>query len=207
MGGFGRHVSLAFPALCQNTTLRVLALEHNRFGEEGLSEFCRALRSNKRLGVLTCDGNDIYTPQGLNEIEKIFTPVSPLSLLPAASPIGHHSSEMTMEIDSSQGPDEQHHEYNRTLCVWKHGQDEFLMHMQLLTQEITRLVGERDRVEKLMATSQDLAHESDVKVMGRDLEDLKRRVAAAEKSRIEYSETHARIAKAIWDNNERLKRL
>ncbi|KAK3845832.1 MAG: hypothetical protein J3R72DRAFT_435692 [Linnemannia gamsii] len=203
MGGFGRHVSLALPALGQNSTLRILALDHNRFGEDGLPQFCQALRSNQKLRVLTCDGNDIFTPQGLCAIERIFLPTSPLSFFPVISSI-QSSSEM-MDVDSPLAAGEQL-QYNRTLCVWKHGQDEILMHVQRLTQQVTQLVEDRDRLEKGLTRSQDLSIESDVKVLSDSLEDLKRREAAAKQARLEYSETHARIVKAISDNNERDKR-
>ncbi|KAK3804578.1 MAG: hypothetical protein JOS17DRAFT_769522 [Linnemannia elongata] len=205
VGGFGRHVSLAFPGLGRNSTLRILALDHNRFGEEGLSEFCQALRSNSTLGVLTCDGNDIFTPQGLCSIERIFSPASPLYLLPSltSGEGGCQSAEM-MDMDTSLANTSEQ-QYNRTLCVWTHGQDEILMHVQLLTQDVTRLEEERDRLEKLLARSRDLTRESEVKVLSEALEELKRRVAVAKRARFEYSETHARIVKAISDNNERVK--
>ncbi|KAG0274427.1 hypothetical protein BGZ95_009800 [Linnemannia exigua] len=203
MGGFGPHISLALPALGQNSTLRILALDHNRFGEDGLPQFCQALRSNQKLRVLTCDGNDIFTPQGLCAIERIFKPASPLSFSPAISSI-QPSLDM-VEVDPTLAAGEQQ-QYNRTLCVWKHGQDEILTHVQLLTQEVTQLVVERDRLEKGLARSRDLSVESDVKVLGDSLEELKRRVTVAKQARFEYSETHARIVKAISDNNERDKR-
>lgn len=205
MGGFGRHVSLAFPGLGQNSTLRVLALDHNRFGEEGLPLFCQALRSNSKLGVLTCDGNDIFTPQGLCAIERIFSPAPPVSLLPSISSLAHgyQSAEM-MEVDCTAATigGEQ---YNQTLCVWTHGQDEIMMHMQLLFQDVTRLEEERDRLENRLSRSRDLTNESDVKVLSEAFEELKRRLAVAKRARLEYSETHARITKAISDNNERDK--
>lgn len=206
VGGFGRHVSLAFPGLGRNSTLRILALDHNRFGEEGLSEFCQALRTNSNLGVLTCDGNDIFTPQGLCSIERIFSPASPLSLLPSPTSRGggYQSVEM-MDVDTSLASTGEQ-QYNRTLCVWTHGQDEMLMHMQLLTQDVARLEEERERLEKGLARSRDLTRESDVKVLSEAFEELKRRVEVAKRARFEYSETHARIVKAISDNNERVKR-
>ncbi|KAF9121759.1 hypothetical protein BGW39_010281 [Mortierella sp. 14UC] len=206
IGGFGRHVSLALPALGQNSTLRILALDHNRFGEEGLPQFCQALRSNQKLGVLTCDGNDIFTPQGLCAIERIFSPAaSSLSSLPAVASISAETLEAgryqpaMIDADPCLAPDE-HQQYNRTLCVWKHGQDEILMHVQLLTLEVTRLVEERDRLEKR------LSRVSDVKILSDSLEDMERRVAVAQWALFEYSETHARIVKAISNNNERVKR-
>ncbi|KAF9148097.1 hypothetical protein BG015_010208 [Linnemannia schmuckeri] len=203
IGGFGRHVSLAFPGLGQNSTLRVLALDHNQFGKEGLSQFCQALRSNSKLGVLTCDGNDVFTPQGLCSIERIFTPATPLSLLPStfSGREGCQSAEM-MDVDTSTAATGEQ-QYNRTLCVWKHGQDEILMHVQLLTQDVTRLVEERDRLEMRLSRSRDLTNESDVKMLSDAFEELKRRVAVAKRARFEYSETHARIVKAISDNNKR----
>jgi hypothetical protein len=206
MGGFGRHVSLAFPGLGQNSTLRILALDHNRFGEEGLPQFCQALRSNSKLGVLTCDGNDIFTPQGLCSIERIFLPAPSLSLFPSASTLarGYQSAEL-MDVDCT-AVDAGEEQYNRSLCVWAHGQDEILMHVHLLTQDVTRLEEERDRLEKRLARSRDLTKECDVKVLSEAFEELKRRVAVAKRARLEYSETHARIVKAISDNNERVKR-
>ncbi|KAG0282262.1 hypothetical protein BGZ96_000651 [Linnemannia gamsii] len=206
MGGFGRHVSLAFPGLGQNSALRVLALDHNRFGEEGLPQFCQALRSNSKLGVLTCDGNDIFTPQGLCDIERIFSPTPLVSLLSSVSTLehGYQSAEM-MEVDCTAATigEEQ---YNQTLCVWTHGQDEIMMHMQLLSQDVIRLEEERERLENRLSRSRDLTNESDVKVLGEAFEELKRRLAVAQRARFEYSETHARIIKAISDNNERDKR-
>ncbi|KAF9905667.1 hypothetical protein EC991_001498 [Linnemannia zychae] len=211
IGGFGRHVSLALPALGQNSTLRILALDHNRFGEDGLPQFCQALRSNQTLGVLTCDGNDIFTPQGLCAIERIFLPAaSPLSFLSAVASASREAladgdQSLMMEVDPAPASGEQQ-QYNRTLCVWTHGKDEILMHVQLLNQEVRRLADERDRLESGLARSRDLSAESDIKVLSDSLEDLNRRVAVAKRVQLEYSETHVRIVKAISDNNERVKR-
>ncbi|KAF9920702.1 hypothetical protein FBU30_009379 [Linnemannia zychae] len=212
IGGFGRHISLAFPALGHNSTLRILALDHNRFGEEGLSKFCNALRSNQTLRVLTCDGNDIFTPNGLSAIEKVFLPPSPLTILPIVSSLSsrslerrHMLSSETMEVDSTDTAHGQ--QYNKTLCIWTHGQDEILMHVKLLTQKVTQLAERQDQVEKHLARSSSLSKESEIKILSDALEELKGWVTDAKQARLEYSETHARIVKAISDNNERSLRI
>ncbi|KAF9984914.1 SPT3 Dosage dependent suppressor of Ty-induced promoter mutations-like protein, partial [Modicella reniformis] len=68
-GGFGQHIVHAFPALAENKTLRVLSIDYNRFGEASMLEFCHAIRHNRSIGILSCDGNDAFTPKGLQAIE------------------------------------------------------------------------------------------------------------------------------------------
>ncbi|KAF8931765.1 hypothetical protein BGZ58_007417 [Dissophora ornata] len=191
VGGFGRDVALAFPSLAKNSTLRFLSIDHNRFGEDGMKELCEAMRSNTTIGVLSCDGNDAFTPKGLQAIETIFSPVT----LSAATATTAISGEET--TSQEQGP------HNSSLSVWKLGRDEILMHMQLLANEVHWLTGEYNQIEKMQATNM---HGADIKFMGSTpLPDVMRRREAAENNRIEYAEAHVRILRAIKENNRRTK--
>ncbi|KAG0366698.1 hypothetical protein BGZ54_005019 [Gamsiella multidivaricata] len=188
VGGFGRDIALVFPALAQNSTLRVLAIDYNLFGEDNMLKFCEAMRSNRSIGVLSCDGNDAFTPKGLRAVESIFPPVSLTT-----------SEDVVVESEQ-----EDLHGYNRTLSVWTLERDEILMHMQLLAMDVRRLTAEYNRIEK-MQTSNVIG--GDIKFLGTTpLADVQRRWDAAARNRIEYGETHARIVKAIGENNRRTKR-
>ncbi|KAG0324493.1 hypothetical protein BGZ99_001741 [Dissophora globulifera] len=202
-GGLGRNVVLAFPALVQNSTLRVLSVDHNRFGEEGIIDLCKAMRSNTGVGVLSCDGNDAYTPKGLQAAAAIFAPEEFLAEpeTRATTPSIPVAEALSLRVVDDVPPPSDG--YNSTLSVWKLSPEDILMHMQHLTMEVHRLTGEYNRIEKMQAASM---HGEDVKFLGpTPLEDVHRRLTAAETNRIEYSETHARIIRSISQNNRRTK--
>ncbi|KAK3825284.1 MAG: hypothetical protein J3Q66DRAFT_327393, partial [Benniella sp.] len=131
IGGFGRKIEMAFPALAQNSTLRILSLDHNRFGEDAMVRFCTAMRQNRAVGVLSCNGNDAFTYKGLQAIESIFPP--PASRSAAMTTMSH---------------DESSQECNTTLSVWNLSRDEILMHMELLNDQIKRLTTTQNQIER-----------------------------------------------------------
>ncbi|KAF9580143.1 SPT3 Dosage dependent suppressor of Ty-induced promoter mutations-like protein, partial [Lunasporangiospora selenospora] len=108
-GGFGREVWRAFPDLAKNMSLRLLTMDWNRFGEEGMQVFATALRENKGLRVVSCDGNDAYTFKGLKAIEQVLVP--------------------------SQREQPEGLRFNDTLCVWRFNEDEIMLHKVLMSEE------------------------------------------------------------------------
>ncbi|KAF9276085.1 hypothetical protein BGZ68_010270 [Mortierella alpina] len=187
IGGFGSQLALALPELAQNSTLRILAIDNNHVGEDGMIEFFKALRFNRGVRVLSCDGNDAFTPKGLETIEAIFSP----------STKNAHLDESSLQ---AQG-------YNTTLSVWRFGREEIMTHIQLMTLEVLRLKAEFNRVEKLQDRS-NKEQTMDLKFLGSTpLADTRRRWEAAERRRDEYSLRHERIMEAVEANNSRSKNL
>ena len=150
-GGFGRDVHLAFPGLAHNETLRILTMDHNRFGEGGMVVLAEALKTNRCLGVLSCDGNDAFTHKGLKVMESVLPPVKILQQEPSAETSEGDSSidyEGTMEDAQAAG-------YNSTLSVWCLREEEVLLQKQFMTMEVKRLLQDYDRVERLQARNRD----------------------------------------------------
>ncbi|KAG0260960.1 hypothetical protein BG011_001466 [Mortierella polycephala] len=185
VGGFGPQISHAFPALAKNSTLRILTIDNNRFGEEGMGKLSEALKSNTSIGVLNCDGNDAFTPKGLRAIERIFIPPpSTTAMATVNSATGHEA------------------ERNYTLSVWTPDGDEILMHMQLLHDNIQRLSTEYSRVQDRINQS-----DGETKFLGlTPVADAEKQRENAKRERIEYSDRHDRIVNAISENNQRTKR-
>ncbi|ORZ04812.1 hypothetical protein BCR41DRAFT_191675 [Lobosporangium transversale] len=189
VGGFGPHIALSFPALAKNSKLRVLSIDHNRFGEESLVELCEALRRNTTLGIFSCDGNDAFTPTGLETIAEIFAPprVDAVAVKAVATP---ENGALSLTLSPA---------YNQSLSIWDLKAEEILTQMELLAREVQRHTAEQYGIEKLQAGK-------DVKFMGlTPLEDVKRQLQNAERNRIRYVETHARIIEAIKANNKQGK--
>ncbi|KAI1316591.1 SPT3 Dosage dependent suppressor of Ty-induced promoter mutations-like protein [Mortierella claussenii] len=205
--GFGRRVALVFPALASNDTLRILSMDHNRFGEEGMESLAEALKSNTGLGVLSCDGNDAYTHKALKAIEKILPPFDLTSGLTRSvvAPCRTKTFQGTMEEAQAAG-------YNSTLSVWTLKSEEILMHKDLLSVEVERLLAEYHRIETMQARNR----EQEAKfgppgdtgriVSGESLlADAKGRYESAVRNRAEYLDTYSRIVGAIDENNRRSK--
>ncbi|KAG0197605.1 SPT3 Dosage dependent suppressor of Ty-induced promoter mutations-like protein [Mortierella sp. GBA30] len=206
-GGFGREVSLAFPALAENDTLRVLTMDHNRFGEDGLQVLAEALQANKELGVLSCDGNDAFTNKALRAIEKV---LPPFDIASTRNPSSSHSQRPsssrkatfrgTMEEAQAAG-------YNSTLSIWKPNPQEILMHKDLLSLEVERQLTDFHRIESMQAKNRE--QEAKFGAGGRIgsgtslLADARRRYEDAYKNREEYLDTYQRVIKAVEENNRR----
>ncbi|KAF9986578.1 hypothetical protein BGZ75_001613 [Mortierella antarctica] len=185
VGGFGSQLALALPELAQNSTLRILAIDNNGVGEDGMIEFFKAMRFNRGVRVLSCDGNDAFTPKGLETIEEIFVP-------------------STKGATLDHGP-WQEQGYNTTVSVWRFGREEIMTHIQLMTFEVLRLKAEFNNVEKLQDRS-NKEQTMDLKFLGSTpLADTRRRWEAAERKRDEYSLRHERIMEAVEANNSRSK--
>ncbi|KAF8942504.1 hypothetical protein BGZ47_006413 [Haplosporangium gracile] len=224
MGGFGRRISLAFPALAENDTLKLLVMDYNRFGEDGMVTLAQALRSNRKLGVLSCDGNDAYTHKGLKAVESALPPfgmapaTSALSIQGATS--GHLSRSMTLSgpvtyrgtIEEAQTAG-----YNSTLSFWDFNPAEILLHQDVMSVEVERRLAEFNRIETLQSTAREQeakfgprpaggVGEPGVAVGGAALlAETKRLYQTAAVDRAEYSDCHYRIRGAIKENNRRTK--
>jgi len=203
IGGFGRRIISAFDALRGNETLRVLTMDHNRFREEGMEVLAAALKSNTGLGVLSCDGNDAFTHKALKAIEKVFRP-SP------ASVSSHQASPVRTYMGALE--DLQSAEYNSTLSVWKFKSDEILMHKDLLSMEVQRLMEDFHRIESMQVSNR----EREAKLGppgggGRFISEASLLANARElyqnafRNRAEYMDTYTRIVRAIEENNKRTK--
>ncbi|KAG0213315.1 hypothetical protein BGX33_002974 [Mortierella sp. NVP41] len=226
MGGFGKRVSLAFPALAENDTLKVLVMDYNRFGEDGMVTLAQALRSNRKLGVLSCDGNDAYTHKGLKAVERA---LPPFALPPASSALSITSVASAGQLSrrvASSGPitfrgtieEAQAAGYNSTLSVWEFNSAEILMHQDVMSVEVERLLTEYNRIESLQSRNREQeakfgprpagggAGEAGVAVGGEALlQDAKRSYQAALLDRAEYFDCHFRIRGAIKENNRRTR--
>ncbi|KAF9344884.1 hypothetical protein BGX26_003794 [Mortierella sp. AD094] len=179
VGGFGAKISLAFPALAENTSLRYVTIDYNKFGEEGMIKLCKALRLNRHIGVFSCAGNDGFTLNGLRAIESIFAPQPNSTTPPGAS-----------------------YEYNNHLSVWDIGDgDETVAQLSVMHMEVGRLRAKQYRIEL------DIPREQvGVKKAGEaDLKDVTRELDAAVNKRIDYEDTLSRIKKAIATNNQRTR--
>ncbi|KAG0206561.1 hypothetical protein BGX28_002040 [Mortierella sp. GBA30] len=189
VGGFGRHIAVAFPALAHNCILRILAIDYNRVGQDGMIEFYKAMKSNRGIRVLSCDGNDAFTPKGLETIEGIILP----------------SIKNPTDDDNNTVADSKHQEYNSTLSVWTFGREEIMTHIQLMTQDVLQLKAEFNRLEKLQDRS-NKEQASEFKFLGSTcLAEARRKWKSAENKRDEYSLRHERIVEAIRENNQRSK--
>ncbi|KAF9968258.1 hypothetical protein BGZ70_005447 [Mortierella alpina] len=208
IGGFGRQVPLAFPALAENDTLRVLAMDHNRFGEDGLQVLAKALQANQGLGVLSCDGNDAFTHKALKAFEKV---LPPYSIHSATSSVSHQSRSGPAKI-MFQGTmeDAQAAGYNSTLSIWTPNPEEILMHKDLLSLEVERRLAEYHRIETMQARNR----EQEAKFGaggGRAgggatlLSDAKQGYERAVRDRAEYLDTYQQIVGAVEENNRRTK--
>ncbi|KAF9313396.1 hypothetical protein BGZ91_006295, partial [Linnemannia elongata] len=212
MGGFGRRISLAFPALAENDTLKLLVMDYNRFGEDGM------------LGVLSCDGNDAYTHKGLKAVESA---LPPFGMAPASSALSIHgvtSGHLSKSMATS-GPvtyrgtieEAQAAGYNSTLSVWDFNPAEILLHQDVMSVEVERRLAEFNRIETLQSTAREQeakfgprtaggVGEPGVAVGGAALlAEAKRLHQAALVDRAEYSDCHFRIRGAIKENNRRTK--
>ncbi|KAG0050571.1 hypothetical protein BGZ83_004657, partial [Gryganskiella cystojenkinii] len=150
-GGFGRDVSLAFPGLAHNETLRILSMDHNKFGEDGMAVLALALKTNRGLGVLSCDGNDAFTHKGLRVMESVLPPVKLLQQEASGDTSDGDSSvdyEGTMEEAQTAG-------FNSTLSVWRLREEELQLHKQMMTLEVKRLLQDHDRIERLQVRNRD----------------------------------------------------
>ncbi|KAG0012916.1 SPT3 Dosage dependent suppressor of Ty-induced promoter mutations-like protein [Entomortierella chlamydospora] len=179
VGGFGAEISLAFPALAGNTSLRYVTIDYNKFGENGMIELSKALRLNRHIGVFSCAGNDGFTLDGLHAIESIFAPQPDSTTSSSASS-----------------------EYNNYLSVWDIGDgDETVAQLSLMHMEVDRLNAKRRQIEL------DIGREQvGVKKAGEaDLKAVTRRLDAAINKRVDYEDTLSRIKKAIAANNQRTR--
>ncbi|KAF9113161.1 hypothetical protein BGX27_002066 [Mortierella sp. AM989] len=176
VGGFGRNISLAFPAFAQNKSLRYATIDHNKFGEDGMIELCEALRLNCHIGVFSCDGNDAFTLKGLRAMESIFLPQPGSVSLSSAN-------------------------HNNTLSVWDIGDEthETVVQLALMHKEVTRLGIELSRVENEIR----MEPEGDKRAM--KLGDVKRLLEAEISKRADYQDTLDRIKKAVEANNQRTR--
>ncbi|KAG9322052.1 hypothetical protein KVV02_006667 [Mortierella alpina] len=207
-GGFGRQVPLAFPALGENDTLRVLAMDHNRFGEDGLQVLAQALQANQGLGVLSCDGNDAFTHKALKAFEKV---LPPYSIQSASSSVPRRSLSGPVKIMfKGTMEDAQAAGYNSTLSIWTPNPEEILMHKDLLSMEVERRLAEYHRIETMQARNR----EQEAKFGaggGRAgggatlLSDAKQGYERAVKDRAEYLDTYQQIVGAVEENNRRTK--
>ncbi|KAG0291830.1 SPT3 Dosage dependent suppressor of Ty-induced promoter mutations-like protein [Linnemannia gamsii] len=224
MGGFGRRISLAFPALAENDTLKMLVMDYNRFGEDGMATLAQALRSNRKLGVLSCDGNDAYTHKGLKAVESA---LPPFGMAPASSALSIHGATSGRSSSSMapSGPvtyrgtieEAQAAGYNSTLSVWGFNPAEILLHQDVMSVEVERRLAEFNRIEKLQSTAREQeakfgprpaggVGELGVAIGGAALlEEAKRLHQVALDDRAEYSDCHYRIRGAIKENNRRTK--
>ncbi|KAF8972421.1 hypothetical protein BGZ46_010081 [Entomortierella lignicola] len=179
VGGFGPKISLAFPGLAQNTSLRCVTMDHNKFGEAGMIELCKALRMNRHIGVFSCNGNDGFTFNGLRAIEDIFEPA------PESTSMVHDSKELSSE-------------YNNYLSVWDID-DETVIQLNWMHAEVNRLAAEQFRVEKEIGAGLKKGN------IDSKLKDVNRRLEAATNKRVDYEDTLHRVKKAIARNNRRTK--
>lgn len=195
-GGFGRQIWMAFPGLTRNHTLRMLSMDHNNFGEQGMERFAEAMRTNKSIGVVSCDGNDAFTYRALQAIERILPPVgSPMVTGVRTGDYQQPKSypnmfKGTMEEAQAQG-------YNSTLSIWTLKHEEIQMHMELLSKEVMRQLAERDRCE--------LHAREAVKGSGAMLAEAIRKHEAAIQNRNMYFDTYERIVLAIQENDRRTR--
>ncbi|KAG0254754.1 SPT3 Dosage dependent suppressor of Ty-induced promoter mutations-like protein [Mortierella polycephala] len=202
-GGFGRTVSLAFPTLAKNNTLRMLTMDNNRFGEEGMHKLAEALKVNTSLGVLSCDGNDAFTLKALKEVEKILPPFRPEQLLLKSVP-SPATFQGTLEEAQEAG-------YNSTLSIWHINTAEILMHQALLTMEVERQLADFGRIERMEARRRELEGKFGLNAGGESgvgngdtlLAEVKERHEAATRDRFLYADTCARIVGAVEANNRR----
>ncbi|CAO3563618.1 unnamed protein product [Mortierella alpina] len=208
IGGFGRQVPLAFPALAENDTLRVLAMDHNRFGEDGLQVLAKALQANQGLGVLSCDGNDAFTHKAFKAFEKVLPPYSIHSATSSGSHPYHSGPAKIMFQGTME--DAQAAGYNSTLSIWTPNPEEILMHKDLLSLEVERRLAEYHRIETMQARNR----EQEAKFGaggGRAgggatlLSDAKQGYERAVKDRAEYLDTYQQIVGAVEENNRRTK--
>ncbi|KAK3846284.1 MAG: hypothetical protein J3R72DRAFT_256611 [Linnemannia gamsii] len=224
MGGFGRQISLAFPALADNDTLKLLVMDYNRFGEDGMVTLAQALRSNRKLGVLSCDGNDAYTHKGFRAVEKA---LPPCGIQSTTSPISEFNSSTpyTFRTTLSAGPvtyrgtieEAQAAGYNSTLSVWDFSSAEILLQQDVMNVEVERRLANLNRIESIQSRAREAkvglrppvsggADEAAIAVGGEEmLEDARRHHQAAMRDRREYSDCYARIRGAIEENNRRTR--
>ncbi|KAG0280652.1 SPT3 Dosage dependent suppressor of Ty-induced promoter mutations-like protein [Linnemannia exigua] len=214
MGGFGRQISLAFPALADNHSLKLLVMDYNRFGEDGMVTLAQALRSNRTLGVLSCDGNDAYTHKGFRAVEKALPPCGIQSTTSALSeynsPAGPVTYRGTIEEAQAAG-------YNSTLSVWDFSSAEILLQQDVMNVEVERRLANLNRIESIQSRAREAkvglrssgsggADEASVIAGGEEqLEDARRHHQAAVRDRREYSDCYARIRGAIEENNRRTR--
>ncbi|KAI8605065.1 hypothetical protein EDD21DRAFT_350354 [Dissophora ornata] len=201
-GGFGRGVSLAFPDLAKNDTLRVLSMDHNRFGEDGMEELAKVLRSNTGLGILSCDGNDAYTLKALKAVEKVLPPFylsDPTAASSARPPTTRtRTYQGTMEGAQAAG-------YNSTLSVWTLKTEEILMHQDLLSLEVERQMADYNHLEKIHARNPEQEAKGIAMTGATLLADARERYEGAVTEREEYMDTYSRIVGAVEENNRRTK--
>ncbi|KAG0023580.1 SPT3 Dosage dependent suppressor of Ty-induced promoter mutations-like protein [Podila clonocystis] len=195
-GGFGRQIWMAFPGLTKNNTLRMLSMDHNNFGEQGMEKFAEAMKANKSIGVVSCDGNDAFTYKALQAIERILPPVgNPIVTGVRTGDYQQPKSypnmfKGTMEEAQALG-------YNSTLSIWTFKHEEIQMHMELLSKEVMRQLAERDRCE--------LHAREAVKGSGAMLAEAIRKHEAAIQNRNMYFDTYERIVLAIQENDRRTR--
>ncbi|KAF9907371.1 hypothetical protein EC991_011020 [Linnemannia zychae] len=225
IGGFGRRISLAFPALAENDTLKLLVMDYNRFGEDGMVILAQSLRPNRKLGVLSCDGNDAYTHKGLKAVEAALPPFgmhpskSALAMLNSSIPYAYRSTVPSGPVTYRGTIEEaQLAGYNSTLSVWDFNPAEILLHQDVMSVEVERRLAEFNRIESLQSKAREQeakfgprpsgggANESGVAVGGEALlEDARRQHQKAMRDRAEYSDCYCRIRGAIQENNRRTK--
>ncbi|KAK3834424.1 MAG: hypothetical protein JOS17DRAFT_825170 [Linnemannia elongata] len=100
VGSTGSRISLAFPALTENDILKLLVLDYNRIGEEGMVTLAQPLKSNHKLGMLSRDGNDAYTYKGLKAVEKA---LPAFAMAPTSSALSIHRA-MSGHLSRSMAP-------------------------------------------------------------------------------------------------------
>lgn len=187
-GGFGERIWMAFQGLTKNNTLRMLSMDHNGFGEQGMEKFAEAMKANKSIGVVSCDGNDAFTYKALQAIEAILPPVG-RSMVTGVQPKSYPNMfKGTMEEAQAQG-------YNSTLSIWTFKHEEIQMHMAVMSKNVMRLLAERNRCE--------LHAREAVKGSEAMLADAIRNHEAAIQVRNMYFDTYERIVLAIQENDRR----
>ncbi|KAG0237796.1 hypothetical protein BGW42_008417 [Actinomortierella wolfii] len=178
-GGFGWRITTMFPALSNNPILRVLTINRNGFGEDGLAQLAKALQTNRRLNVLETVGNDAHTYKGLSAMEKILPPPAFQGGLVEAQNAG----------------------YNSTLALWKPPMDEVMMHLQLMGREILRLQTELVGAEKAHEEAKRSTHKTGTEAA---LRECRERVNKAIEDRTKYERTLYNVTQSILGNVRRI---
>ncbi|KAF9923999.1 SPT3 Dosage dependent suppressor of Ty-induced promoter mutations-like protein [Linnemannia zychae] len=215
IGGFGRGISLAFPALAENNTLQLLVMDYNRFGEDGMVSLAEALKSNRKLGVLSCDGNDAYTYKGLRAVEMALPPFdippesSALNIQSAAAAEFLSRSIMSDSPATFQGTIEEAQAagYNSTLSVWDFNSTEILCHLDMMSVEVEVWMDRLSKLEKAQSGTRENEALFGGSISGKGLKEeaIKDYLKKAKESRAEYSDCYFRIVGAIKENNRRTR--
>ncbi|KAG0340917.1 SPT3 Dosage dependent suppressor of Ty-induced promoter mutations-like protein [Podila humilis] len=175
-GGFGRQLGLAFSGLRKNETLRMLTMDHNRFGESGMEQFIEAMRVNKSVAVVSCNGNDAFTYKAIHAIDGILPPVT--------------MSSATVDEVQVAG-------YNGTLSIWDFKKEEIEMHLGFLSKEVVRQMTRLTEYERQTRIV--------VKPSEAMLAEARQRDREAQQNRNRYIETCERIVLLVNANYRRTR--